>query len=215
MPGTDRHASAIATSTVVTRVFEDVLAAVHEGRLQPGERISDAALAEQLGVSRTPVREALLRLREIGVVEAAANRFTRVAVVTPHQTADALIVWGALYHAVISEVVPTVSLAVIERMRADHAIGSACAANGDIQGVATANLSFFSHLVAASANPTLQRSITSVVHIVRLGSMHLPERIEFDALIDGQRAVLDAVSRRDAPAAHAALEKITGIRVPQ
>jgi DNA-binding GntR family transcriptional regulator len=215
MPGTDRHAGAIATSTVVTRVFEDVLAAVHEGRLQPGERISDAALAAQLGVSRTPVREALLRLREIGVVEAAANRFTRVAVVTPRQTADALIVWGALYHAVITEVVPNVSDEVVERMRIDHAIAVDNVTNGELQGVATANLSFFSHLVAASANPTLQRSITSVVHIVRLGSMHLPERIELDALVNGQRAVLDAVSRRDASATHAALERITGIRVPQ
>jgi len=215
MPGTDRHASEVATSSVVTRVFEDVLTAVHEGRLQPGERISDAALAEQLGVSRTPVREALLRLREIGVVEAAANRFTRVAVVTPRQTADALLVWGALYHAVITEVVPIVDDEVVERMGADHAIVINCASEGDLQGVATANLSFFSHLVAASANPTLQRSITSVVHIVRLGSMHLPERIEMTALVEGQRAVLDAVSRRDASAAHAALQKITGIRIPQ
>ncbi|TAL46104.1 MAG: GntR family transcriptional regulator, partial [Salinibacterium sp.] len=52
-------------------VFEQILAAVHAGALLPGQRISDAALAEQFGVSRTPVREALQRLREIGIIEAS------------------------------------------------------------------------------------------------------------------------------------------------
>jgi DNA-binding GntR family transcriptional regulator len=50
-----------------------------DGTLEPGEKLRDIALAEALGVSRMPVREALLRLENEGLVETAANRWTKVA----------------------------------------------------------------------------------------------------------------------------------------
>src|SRR5690606_26093667 len=103
-------------SKVVTRVFEQILDAIHDGRMQPGEHINDTKLADTFGVSRTPVREALQRLREIGVVEASANRFTRVAVVSPRETAEAMVVWLALYDALIDDVVPHVGTDAAEEM---------------------------------------------------------------------------------------------------
>ena len=50
-----------------------------EGFLRPGEKIVDKELAEHMGVSRTPVREALRRLEDRGLVESVANRWTRVS----------------------------------------------------------------------------------------------------------------------------------------
>jgi DNA-binding GntR family transcriptional regulator len=52
------------------------------GTLEPGEKLRDADLAEQLGVSRTPVREALRRLEDEGLIETKQNAWTRVAPVT-------------------------------------------------------------------------------------------------------------------------------------
>lgn len=49
-----------------------------QGVLEPGEQLRDQELAERLGVSRTPVREALRRLEDEGLVETAKNRWTRV-----------------------------------------------------------------------------------------------------------------------------------------
>src|SRR5579864_5094934 len=49
------------------------------GTLHPGETLRDQEIAERLGVSRTPVREALRRLDDEGFVETALNRWTRVA----------------------------------------------------------------------------------------------------------------------------------------
>lgn len=54
--------------------------AILDGRLAPGERLRDVELAENLGVSRTPVREALQRLERCGLVEVSANRWTRVSI---------------------------------------------------------------------------------------------------------------------------------------
>jgi DNA-binding GntR family transcriptional regulator len=54
--------------------------AILDGRLAPGERLRDTELAERLGVSRTPVREALQRLHRGGLVDICANRWTRVSI---------------------------------------------------------------------------------------------------------------------------------------
>jgi DNA-binding GntR family transcriptional regulator len=50
-----------------------------DGTLQPGEALRDQSIAELLGVSRTPIREALRRLEDEGFVETALNRWTRVS----------------------------------------------------------------------------------------------------------------------------------------
>lgn len=208
------EASKLATSPVVTSVFEQILGAVHTGELLPGQRISDAALAEQLGVSRTPVREALLRLREIGIVEASASRFTRVADVTPLQTSQAFIVWLALYGALLEEVLPTVGAGVIDEMASDHESFLASISTLDAQALATANYWFFQRLQSQSRNPALQRGITSVVHIVRLGSLHLPAFIDVASLANSQQLLLDAARAHDLEAARAALSSLRGIEIP-
>jgi DNA-binding GntR family transcriptional regulator len=68
---------------VYTRLGEAIL----DGQLAPGERLRDHELAERLGVSRTPVREALQRLERTGLVEVAPNRYTRVT--TPNDKVQA------------------------------------------------------------------------------------------------------------------------------
>jgi len=60
-------------------VFEKMLAAIVDGTLEPGERLNDDELVKWLGVSRTPVREAIAQLHTYGLVEIEANRYTRVA----------------------------------------------------------------------------------------------------------------------------------------
>lgn len=56
-----------------------MLAAIIDGTLVPGERLNDDELVPWLGVSRTPIREAIAKLHTWGVVEMEANRYTRVA----------------------------------------------------------------------------------------------------------------------------------------
>lgn len=56
------------------------------GRLKPGERIPEQKLAQQLGLSRTPVKEALTQLAAEGVVEMIPNKFSRVAVYGEEET---------------------------------------------------------------------------------------------------------------------------------
>jgi DNA-binding GntR family transcriptional regulator len=214
-PAATDDASKVATSKVVTTVFEQILDAVHDGTLLPGQRISDAELAKQFGVSRTPVREALQRLREIGIIEASPSRFTRVSEVTPLQTAQAFVVWLALYSALVEEVVPKASPETVAAMEQDHADFISHLRELDAQALATANFLFFNRLPQESSNPTLQRALVSVVHIVRLGSLHLPEYIDVAALNEAQELVLAAVHDHDIQKARDAIRMLRRIEVPQ
>ncbi len=60
-------------------VYDILLNWIMMGVLRPGEKVVDKELAEHLGVSRTPVREAIRRLEDKGLVESSANRWTRIA----------------------------------------------------------------------------------------------------------------------------------------
>lgn len=213
-PTGDAAAESLASSPVVSSVFDTILAAVHDGTLQPGQRISDAELAEELGVSRTPVREALQRLREIGIIEASPSRFTRIAVVSPQQTADAMVVWVALYGALVTEVIPRTTPETIAAMREDNARFMLALEALDSQAIARSNADFFNHLVLLSRNPTLQKSITAVVHQVRLGSLHLPKYIDLRALAKSQQLLIAAARDHDSAAAQGAMRMLGLIEVP-
>ena len=77
-----------ATETLATHTRHAVLAAIADGRLEPGGRYSVAQLAEQLGVSRTPVREALLVLEREGRVKFERNRGVRILETTAADVAE-------------------------------------------------------------------------------------------------------------------------------
>lgn len=202
-------------SPVVASIFTTLLAGIHEGRLLPGERISDGLLAEQFQVSRTPVREALQRLRDLGLIEASASRYTRVASVTPEQTAQAMVVWTALYAALAEEVAANVPGDVHDAMSRDHADYVAQLASLDFPAIATANFSFFGRLMGLSTNPILTDGITRVVHLIRLGSLNLPHSIDIAAVAEAQDQLLLAIADRDPKRARQAIESIRAIEIPQ
>lgn len=71
-------------------VFHHIGAQIVEGVLAPGQRIRDLDVAEELHVSRTPVREALQRLERLGMVTMYPSRYTEVTIVTPEVVAQSL-----------------------------------------------------------------------------------------------------------------------------
>jgi DNA-binding GntR family transcriptional regulator len=201
-------------SALVSAVVDAIFRAIDAGELQPGQRLSDAKFAEELGVSRTPVREAFQRLREIGLIEASANRFTRIALITPKQTADTLIVWLALFDALIDEVIASAPESVFDEMVGLHEHFKSEVTAKDARRTAAANVAFFQALTALSQNPPLQYGLTASVYIVRLGGMTLAGPIDFALIVESQRLMLDAVHRRDAKAAHESIAVLRRLNVP-
>lgn len=75
----DTSLAPIEASSVVTLVYARIRALILSGEMQPGQRLGQVDLAERLGVSRTPVREALRRLTGEGLVDFRDQRGFRVA----------------------------------------------------------------------------------------------------------------------------------------
>ena len=122
--------------------------------------------------------------------------------------------WGALYGALLDEVIPSVGADVHELMVRDHEDFCAAVDAFDMQGIATTNFTFFSQLTAVSTNEALRRAITSVVHIVRLGSLHLPDYVDFQAIERAQAKLIAAVGANDVALAHDAIAELRAIRIP-
>ncbi|WP_406247694.1 GntR family transcriptional regulator [Microbacterium sp. M] len=79
-----------AAQSLGDRVYEVLRDAIVAEELEPGDRVSDKEIAEALGISRTPVREALQRLAWIGLVEVSPSRYTRVTGVSEELAAGSL-----------------------------------------------------------------------------------------------------------------------------
>ncbi len=85
----------LSRPAVKDEVYSALLEWIVGGTLEPNERVRDKELAEALGVSRTPVREALQRLEDVGLVETSASRWTRVAPLNVEQAGEVYpVVWS-------------------------------------------------------------------------------------------------------------------------
>ena len=90
-------------------VYNTLLGWIMEGELRPGEKLLDKVLAESMGVSRTPVREALRRLEDKGLVESAANRWTRVSEVSIDEPVKIYPIIWTLEELAVSEAIGKMS----------------------------------------------------------------------------------------------------------
>lgn len=69
-------------------VYEHLRRAVLDGEILPGERLGEVELGQKLGVSRTPIREAMMRLTQDGLLVAEANKGMRVRTVSAEEACD-------------------------------------------------------------------------------------------------------------------------------
>jgi DNA-binding GntR family transcriptional regulator len=193
-------------------VYHQILEALQQGKLQPGQRLHDGEFAAQLGVSRTPVREALLRLRELGVVEFAPARYTRVAIIDRTQTAHAIAAWVTVYAAIAAIAAITgLPAATLSAMADAHDQFKAASDPYDIQGLSAANADFYDQPTQHCDNPSLVRCADSVVHVVRLGLLQLPGPLDPAPLRDAQADLLAALTDADPRAARRAVYRIAEI----
>lgn len=87
-------------------VRERLRSAILDGTLEPGEQLHDEEMMRWLGVSRTPLREALGDLARAGLVEMVANRYTRVTEPQENEAIDAIQTLGVLFGGAVRLAVP-------------------------------------------------------------------------------------------------------------
>jgi DNA-binding GntR family transcriptional regulator len=114
------------------RAYLSIRDAIVSGEIEPGALVRDADLAERLGLSRAPVREAFARLVDEGLLETKPQSYTRVTPVVTADVRDAAAVVGAMHELVTRVAVPRLFAADIEAMRAANERFTAAVGTGDV-----------------------------------------------------------------------------------
>lgn len=181
-------------------VFRRLRDAIVDCTFLPGEQLKDADLAEWLGVSRTPVREALLRLAASGLVVSKPGRSTTVSTIDPKAVRDARDVVAAMHVLAVRDVAGNLSAVDLDRMRDANSRFAEALTAGDIGAAMTADEEFHRVPVTALGNEALAAVLDQFGPVVRRA-----ERARFTA--DGEASrkrherLIELLVRGDAEAA--------------
>ncbi|MFI5728837.1 GntR family transcriptional regulator [Kribbella sp. NPDC051587] len=178
--------------------------AIVKGELAPGERLNDADLSEWLGVSRTPVREALARLEQAGLVQTKPGRYTMVSPLDARALREAQLVTAAMHELAVREAVPHLAAADLAEMRAANARFAKALRATDVDAALQADDDFHAVPVRVSANqavaavldqytPALRR-----IERLRFGSLSGRESVAQHNVIIDHCAAGDAEAAADA-----------------
>ncbi|MDP9738029.1 MULTISPECIES: GntR family transcriptional regulator [unclassified Curtobacterium] len=191
-------------------VQDKIRDAIMDGTLEPGERLNDDDLIAWLGVSRTPIREALAELARAGLIEMAPNRYTRVAAPTEAELLDACRTLGVIYGGVVRLAVPRFSDA--ERDRVTAVLDDVLARlDADQQTeVAREGADVYSMWAESCGNASLAQLCRSTTDglAFRLRVPELSELVPPDVIRPEILKLRDAVAAGEAIAAQLAMEAI-------
>lgn len=186
-------------------VYDAIRQSIMTKALPPGSRVSENGLARQLGVSKTPVREAMLKLRQIGVIESDGLRGGRVVRPSRIKVRQAYEIREALEVFAVRSVTARVTGTDLERIREVAAQSLHCARNGNQAGFRKHDFTFHRSIADAAANPRLAEMIDDVFTlIVTLRQRDFPNVAASVECGIAHMRIADAITRRDAEGAEAA-----------
>ena len=186
--------------------------AILDGRLGAGERVRDQELAERLGVSRTPVREALQRLERAGLVEVSPNRYTRVSVPNERVHADTHEFFVYLMGSALRLALQRCSEDALAHM-VEHADAIVSASRvDDHPAIIHASARLFEHIVDDTDNMAFMRVMREADIAIRrnLAGWHPFVECPIQRTA-GYEQFRDAVAERDGARAEAILRDLHGV----
>jgi DNA-binding GntR family transcriptional regulator len=198
--------------TLAEKLASAIADGILDGTLKPGERLDEAGLAQQHGVSRTPVREALRQLTTSGLIDMRPRKGAVVSKATPEQV-ESLFVAMAEMEATCARLA-AMSMTPVERRRlqARHEAMTALAIQGDLEAYSDANVGFHLAIYAGAHNEPIAdyaRGLRRRVGPFRRAQFQVSGRLtrsnhEHDAVV---RAILAG----DPAGAHAAMLHHVGL----
>lgn len=170
-----------------------------QGELAPGTRLNERLLTARLGLSRTPLREAIKLLATEGLVELLPNRGAIVAPLDPVRLKEALTVMGALEALAGELACANATPEQLGEVRALHYEMLAMHARGDLAGYFKYNQAIHLKLVEASGNAVLASTYRQLnANVRRARYMANLSRERWDAAVREHEEILAALTARDA-----------------
>jgi GntR family transcriptional regulator, rspAB operon transcriptional repressor len=200
----DRMSGVAARHQVYLTLREEIVSA----RLAPGLRLSESELAAELGVSRTPIREALARLRDERLVAIVPQLGTFATLISPQAVADAEFVREALECAAIARAVPRTSTEDLEELQSNlmaqeraRVAGDECAFDGLDEEFHRRLCDYSGHSIAWS----LSRRANG--HLDRVRRLSMPDADYLTDMVAQHTRIVSAIAAGDTAAAESAMRE--------
>jgi DNA-binding GntR family transcriptional regulator len=209
---------ALQATTLRDQAFGAIRREILAGRLTPGTRLVEAELAARLGVSRNPVREAITRLEQQGLVVTIPNKGAFIVQPTPEQAHDMFLLRAHLEHLALRLAFarrPPETFVGLAEVVADmlHLARTAQPLNADVRGeFSLLDGAFHTRLIEASASPALLRAWetvapTNIIFLYDQTRSVSIERTELESMATRHARLLKALRSHDPQIAGRELRK--------
>lgn len=191
-----------AAPQVFERLREQILWTVRP----PGAMLSRRALQQEFGLSQTPIRDALGRLAEEGLVDVFPQHATRVSLIDPAAARQAHFLRVAIELELIGTLAPASPPALLAQLHARLAEQEALAAAGAYELFMASDQQFHQALYLAAGMAELRTLVCARSgHVDRLRRLNLPDPGKADAVLRDHRRIVAALDAGDAEAAREAM----------
>lgn len=181
--------------------------AIVDGTLAPGEKLRDPELERWLGISRTPIREAIARLETAGLVETMPGRSTVVSTIERKAALDAQAVAAAMHALAVRLAVPVLTESDIEAMVAANVEFADALDREDPAAAMRADARFHDVAVEASGNHAISVALETVTPVLRRLEYQRFSSLSGRQSIAQHERIVECCRRRDAEAAAAATQQ--------
>lgn len=178
-----------------------------DGTLAPGAQLRDKELAEQLGVSRTPIREALLRLEDEGLVKTKANRSTLVSSIDFHNAFHLYSIVWTLERLALSQAFGSITDAHIQQMTEANERFLQKMKTKDRLGALEADHDFHHIYIQLSQNQEMEKILYEIKTKLKRLDLYYFDKIKNAVLsYDEHQKIIEALTQKNLPLALEAVE---------
>ena len=179
-------------------VFENLREAILEGKLKPGQRLMEVQLAEQLGVSRTPVREAIRKLELEGLVIMLPRKGAYVANMSLKDILDVLEIRASLEGLAASLAAERISPEDIKKLEDIAEEFEKSANTSDVEALLKKDVEFHECIFKATNNKRLHQLINSLwEQVYRFRVTYISDYDSSVSIINEHKLILEAIKKGD------------------
>ncbi len=179
-------------------VFNTLRKAILRGNLEPGERLREIHLADKLGVSRTPIREAIRKLELEGLVVMIPRKGAVVAEITEKSLRDVLEVRRALEALAVRLACEKILDEEVEELKASAKAFEKALETGDVTAFAEADVKFHDIIYRATDNQRLIQLLYNLrEQMYRYRVEYLKREDSHEMLLQEHQEIIDTIEQRD------------------
>jgi DNA-binding GntR family transcriptional regulator len=187
-------------------VFNTLRGAILRGDLKPGQRLMEIQLANQLGVSRTPVREAIRKLELEGLVKMIPRKGAEVAQISEKHLRDVLEVRSALEELAVELACARMTAEDLAQIVQTNARFMQVIGSDDVTSIADADEAFHIAIYQATGNERLSQIMNGLrEQMYRYRLEHIKDKVGRSGLVEEHEEIIEALEKRDSAQARVAI----------